>query len=66
MPALPKATMEAGGLQTLMTENTGAVGKRERHDYEVALLQGPNLRADVFDNSNCLMAHALSAVLGSP
>src|SRR3954453_23701932 len=59
-----KATMEASGLQMLVTEDTGAIGERERHDNEVALLHGSNLSTGLFDNPDCFVAHALSPVLG--
>jgi hypothetical protein len=60
-----KTAMETSGLQVLVTEDTGAVGERERHDHEITLLQRLDLGTDLFNNSDCLVAHALSPVFGS-
>ena len=48
-------------MQTLVTEDAGAVRERKRHDDEVALLQRANLGTNLLDDPDCLMAHALRA-----
>lgn len=53
-----EADVHARGRQTLAAERAGAVGVRERHDDEVALLDLRDLRSDVLDHADGLMAHA--------
>src|SRR3954464_6223016 len=55
-----EAAMDAGRLQTLMAEGTGAVRMREGHDDEIADLQRLHIRADGFDDPDRLVAHRLA------
>ena len=57
-----EAAVDAGCLQSLLAEHAGAVGERKRHDDDVAGVQGPHIRAHVFDDSDCLVAHDPCAV----
>jgi hypothetical protein len=57
-----EAAMETGGVQVLVAEHSGAVGERERHDHQVALLDRANRRPDFLDDPDSLMAHALGAI----
>ena len=51
--------VQAGGVQVLVAEHAGAVGERKRHHHQIARLQRVHLRADVFDDADGLVAHAL-------
>jgi len=55
----------AGGVQPHAAELAGVVGDRERGDDQVALLDGGDLRADLFDDADELVPHPGGAVAGT-
>jgi hypothetical protein len=59
--AAEEADVDAGGRQALVAERAGAVGKRERHHDEVAPDRA-DLRADVLDDADGFVAHAVSGL----
>jgi hypothetical protein len=61
-PADPAAvseepTMDARGLQAVVAEDAVAVRVRERHHDQIARLQHPDVRTDLLDDADCLVAH---------
>ena len=46
-------------MQALVAEGAGAVGEREWHHDNVAPLHGADVRADLLDDADRLVAHAL-------
>src|SRR4051794_27309497 len=52
--------MNARGGQSLVAEHTGAVRRSERHDDHLAAPDRPDVAANLFDDSDCFMAHTLT------
>jgi hypothetical protein len=57
--------MHALGRQTLLTKHAGAVGRRERHDDELAAPDALDGAADIFHDADRLMSHALTILVRS-
>ena len=57
-----EASVDARRLQPLMAEHARAVRERERHDHEIARLQGPHVGADVLDHADRLVSHVAAGI----
>src|SRR5205809_1835348 len=40
-----------------MTEDARSIGKRERHDHNVARFHSTNIATDILDHTDCLVSH---------
>jgi hypothetical protein len=60
--AVEEPAVHTGGVKPLAAEGAGAVGERERHHDQVARLDGTDVRADVLDDADRLMAHRASGL----
>jgi hypothetical protein len=62
MPLMPKKPTYARGGQPLVAELARAVRDRERHDDDVATFDAAHLGADLLDDPDRLVAHALAGL----
>src|SRR5947207_3889130 len=49
-------------MQRFVAEDASAVGKRERHDDEIADFHGANVGPDGFDDADGLVSHAAAGI----
>jgi hypothetical protein len=61
-----EAAMDAGGRQPFLAEHAGAVRISEGHDHDLATLDPLDVAADVLDDADRFVAHALPLDVRAP
>jgi hypothetical protein len=60
----PKTPMQAGGMQSFLTENAGSIGPSKRRGDQIANLNFADIRSHSFDDANELVSHAATSFAG--